>query len=89
LFFATALFAVIGMIVLTSTAYTQAPQAGGGGQGGRGGGQRGAVVVRPRGVVDHIGARGHGRPLWGSEVEAERRTAGAEYEFTMDFPTVP
>jgi hypothetical protein len=42
LFFATALFAVAGMIVLTSTAYTQAPQAGGGGQGGRGGGgQRG------------------------------------------------
>src|SRR5215471_5067010 len=41
LFFATALFAVTGMIVLTSTAYTQAPQAGGGGQGGRGGGQRG------------------------------------------------
>src|SRR5215831_5163044 len=47
LFFATALFAVIGMIVLTSTAYTQAPQAGGGGQGGRGGGQRGRGQAAP------------------------------------------
>jgi hypothetical protein len=51
LFFATALFAVIGMIVLTSTAYTQAQQAGGGGQGGRGGGQRGGGQGA-RGAVD-------------------------------------
>src|SRR3954463_7564640 len=57
LFFATSLFAVSGMIVLTSTAYTQAPQAGAGGQGGRGGGQgaRGAGAAQQGGQGGGLG----------------------------------
>ncbi len=50
LFLATSLFAVTGMIILSETAYTQAPQAGAGGQGGRGGGQGGRGGQGARGA---------------------------------------